>query len=100
MSPLAPGARVQVTITVTRTYEVTPGLAMDGCYQVQQHLATGEFYWVFREPGEDPDVGDSTSTISAALRAAAQDWECTGGSIGTLTGRLRRAAAMYERSGR
>lgn len=59
------------------------------------------FAWRWREPdgSEDYAEGRSWPTVSAALRAAADDWDATG-SGGALAARLRAAAAQYERHGR
>lgn len=79
---------------VTRRYFVA-----DAHYTV---VAVGDaFAWRWREPDGDEDFAEGTTwpTISAALSAAADDWDATG-SGGGLSARLRAAAAQYERHGR
>lgn len=79
---------------VTRRYFVG-----DAHYTVVE--VDGGFAWLWREPDGDEDFAEGKvwPTVSAALRAAADDWDATGSGGATAT-RLRSAAAQYERAGR
>lgn len=81
--------------------EVTRRYVVADAHYVIVESPDGGFAWLWREPDGDEDYaeGQSWPSISAALRAAADDWEATG-SGGALSARMRSAAAQYERTGR